>query len=61
MEDFDLLSLAVTSASASNSSTDDEKSDVHDYLKSINLNLTKWLTKPGRARHMGVAVYGKGG
>jgi hypothetical protein len=56
-----LLSLAVTSASASNYSTDDEKSDVHDYLKSINLNLTKWLTKPGRARHMGVAVYGKGG
>jgi hypothetical protein len=48
------------SSSASTSSTDDEKSDVQNYLKSINLNLTKWLTKPGRARHMGVAVYTKG-
>lgn len=52
--------MTPTSTTASTYSTDDEKSDVQDYLISINLNLTEWLTKPGRARHMGVAVYAKG-
>ena len=54
--DDDSSTTATTTTAA-----DDEKSDVQDYLKSINLKLTKWLTKPGRARHMGVAVYRKGG
>ena len=53
--------MIPTSTTASTTATDDEKSDVQEYLISINLNLTKWLTKPGRARHMGVAVYAKDG
>jgi hypothetical protein len=50
-----------STTTSTTTAADDEKSDVQDYLKSINLKLTKWLTKPGRARHMGVAVFGKGG
>ena len=59
--DDDDSSTTSTTTSTTTTAADDEKSDIQDYLKSINLKLTKWLTKPGRARHMGVAVYGKGG
>ena len=35
----------------------EEKNDVIEFFKELGLTIKEWRPKPGRARHMGIAVY----
>ena len=46
----------VSSAAAAMMTSEEERAAVETFLRPTGLTLKKWMPKPGRARHMGVAI-----